>query len=54
MLNDVLFNVLLEVYFQNDNELIEYDNLHKIYILNRIYELSKQHNMSLTNNNLIK
>jgi len=54
LFNDVLFNVLLEVYFKNDNELIEYDKLNKIYILNHLYELSKKQAINLTDNNLIK
>ena len=38
---DVRFHELLDGYFHYDNELTAYDNLNKIYFLNRIYEESK-------------
>jgi len=39
---DVHFHELLDVYFHYDNELTAYDNINKIYFLNRIYEESQQ------------
>ena len=39
---EVLFHELLNVYFESDKELIAYDRMNNIYLLNRIYELSKQ------------
>jgi len=38
---DVHFNELLDVYFHFDDELTAYDNINKIYFLNRVYEESK-------------
>ena len=38
------FSHTIEMYFKNDTELIDYDNIHKIYKLNRILELSKNEN----------
>ena len=40
--NEVLFHELLDVYFESDKELIAYDRMNNVYLLNRIYELSKQ------------
>lgn len=39
---DILFHQLLDVYFQDDDELTAYDRSDKIYLLNRVYEESKQ------------
>jgi hypothetical protein len=39
---DVYFHELLDIYFQSDDELTAYDDLNKIYLLNRIYNESKQ------------
>ncbi len=39
---DGFFHVLLDVYFSCDNELTAYDSFNKIYLLNRVYEESKQ------------
>jgi len=43
------FHELLNVYFESDNELTSYDGANKIYLLNRIFEESKQQ-MCKTNN----
>ena len=40
-INDISFQKLLDVHFQNDNELTAYDSHNKTYDLNRIYEISK-------------
>ena len=34
------FDEFLETHFKSDNDLLEYDNIHKVYKLNRLYELS--------------
>lgn len=34
------FDEFLETHFKTDNDLLEYDNIHKMYKLNRLYELS--------------
>ena len=47
---DVLFHELLDVYFQSDKDLTAYDSYNKIYLLNRIYEISKQA-ISMINHN---
>ena len=36
-----IFIELLDVHFKNDGELLEYDDIHKMYKLNRLIELSK-------------
>ena len=38
---DTLFDGFLEIHVKNDNELAEYDYIHKMYKLNRLFELSK-------------
>lgn len=38
---ELQFEKLVEVHFTKDADLLEYDNLHKMYKLNRLYELSK-------------
>jgi hypothetical protein len=40
LFNNVSFIRLLEVYFRNDAELLEYDSNNKVYFLNRVYALS--------------
>jgi hypothetical protein len=35
------FSRLIEIYFKTDNELIEYDPIHKMYKINRLLELAK-------------
>ncbi|GEM_PF-330340 len=47
--DDMAFHLLLNAYFSNDNELIEYDKLSNKYILNRIYEESKRSLVKLNN-----
>lgn len=39
---DVYFHELLDIYFQSDDELTAYDDINKIYMVNRVYEESKQ------------
>lgn len=39
---DKMFEELLEIHFRKDNELLEYDNMHKMYKLNRLLELAKE------------
>jgi hypothetical protein len=39
---DVYYHELLDVYFQDDDELTAYDSFNKIYLLNRVYDGSKQ------------
>ena len=41
-INDISFQKLLDIHFQNDNELTAYDSHNKTYDLNRIYEISKK------------
>jgi hypothetical protein len=36
------FNVLLDVYFPGDEDLTAFDNGHKNYLLNRVFEISEQ------------
>ncbi len=36
------FTELIELYFRNNSELLEYDPVHKMYKLNRLFELSMQ------------
>ena len=48
-LKDVSFIELLNVYFDSDKDLSVYDYINKGYMLNRVYELSKQ-KTSMTNN----
>ena len=38
----VFFHALLDVYFKSDDELTAYDGFNKIYLLNRVYDESKQ------------
>jgi len=44
LFNNVPFIQLVEVYFHNDNELLEYDSNNKVYFLNRVYGLSDKKN----------
>jgi hypothetical protein len=39
---DISFQILVDVYFPGDKDLIAYDNLNKRYLLNRVFELSKR------------
>jgi hypothetical protein len=39
---DVFFQILLDVYFQGDKDLMAYDSSNNRYLLNWVYELSKQ------------
>jgi hypothetical protein len=39
---DVPFQILLDVYFPGDKDLMAYDSSNRTYLLNRVYELSKQ------------
>jgi hypothetical protein len=39
---DISFQILLDVYFPGDTDLTAYDRLNKRYLLDRVYELSKQ------------
>jgi len=48
-LKDVSFIELLNLYLESDKDLSAYDNINKVYMLNRVYELSKQ-KTTLTNN----
>ena len=40
-LNDKAFDEIIEINFKHDDELPEYDEIHKMYKLNRLFELSK-------------
>lgn len=40
-IEDKAFTYLLEIYFRTDNDLIEFDPIHKKYKLNRLFEISK-------------
>ncbi|MDP2386954.1 MAG: hypothetical protein Q8M29_11320 [Bacteroidota bacterium] len=37
---NVKFDEFIETHFKSDGDLLEYDNIHKMYKLNRLYELS--------------
>lgn len=47
---DVNFNVLLDVYFPCDKDLIAFDKVNDSYLLNRIYDLSEQTICRMTHN----
>jgi hypothetical protein len=40
--NDVSFQMLLDVYFPGDKDLLAYDGSNNLYLLNRVYKLSLQ------------
>jgi hypothetical protein len=42
LFKDIRFHELLDVYFKSDDELTVHDGLNKIYLLNRVYDESKQ------------
>jgi hypothetical protein len=50
LFKDIYFHELLDVYFQGDDELTAYDEINKIYLLNSVYEMSKQSISKMLNN----